>query len=155
MCFGERKEPTGSKSVSGKPTESNYSQSCDISLQRTWKTRAHSHVHQLCVGLYVPQWLTRRWPHHGQGSLCPPNRKTVRNSVWCPLIIVRDRQTFSHDYNGGQTKATSLTVFNLWRCSYIKCYILTCVKALKVQYYTHFQIFISFIMDSSGAASYN
>lgn len=34
-CFVSKKELTGAKSVSGEPTESNYSQCCDISLQRT------------------------------------------------------------------------------------------------------------------------
>lgn len=34
-CFVSKKELTGSKSVSGESTESNYSQCCDISLQRT------------------------------------------------------------------------------------------------------------------------
>lgn len=55
LCFVSKKELTRSESVSGEPTESNYSQYCDISLQRTWKTRILSHVHQLCVRLYVPK----------------------------------------------------------------------------------------------------
>lgn len=33
--FVSKKELTASKSVSGEQTESNYSQCCDISLQRT------------------------------------------------------------------------------------------------------------------------
>lgn len=98
-CFVSKKELPGSKSVSGEPTESNYSQCCDISLQRTWKTRLLSHVHQLHVGLYVPKWLTRCWPHHGQGSLLLP---TDDSEEWlimpCVLIILCfDCQIFSHD----------------------------------------------------------
>lgn len=67
-CFVSKKELIGPKSVSGEPTESNHSQYCDISLQRTWKTRPHSHVHQLCIRPYVPKWLTRGWPQQDQGS---------------------------------------------------------------------------------------
>lgn len=53
--FVSQKELTRSKSVSGEPTESNYSQCCDIRFQKKCKTRLLSHVRQLFVRLYVPK----------------------------------------------------------------------------------------------------
>lgn len=98
-CFVSKKELTGSKSVSGESTESNYSQCCDISLQRTWKTRLLSHVHQLCLRLYVPKWLTRSWPHHGKGSPLPPIDDSEEWLIMPSVLIILcfDCLIFSHE----------------------------------------------------------
>lgn len=69
-CFVSKKELTGSKSVSGEPTESNYSQCCDISLQRTWKT-PFTRPSTLCKTLraqMINEKLTTSWPRKSTSS---------------------------------------------------------------------------------------
>lgn len=71
-CFAPKKELTGSKSVSGEPTESNHSQCCDISLQRTWRTRLlFTRPSTLCKTLrarMINEKLTTSWPGKSTSS---------------------------------------------------------------------------------------